>query len=168
MKRPVAFATALAALLGSAPALARWDYVRYGKDFVVEGAGKIPSEELRRSAVQSFRKNKGEMWVDTCELAHMELRDPINPEVGTVEDEFNDYYVTIRLDNGEEREWPVYSVLGRTKIVDFDQSSVKEMLGWIVGARELEIMIPVRRGEDVKLALDMTGAKLQINKVCPL
>lgn len=41
MKRLIAFAAAV--LLGSAPALARWEYERYGKDFIIEGAGKAPS-----------------------------------------------------------------------------------------------------------------------------
>lgn len=171
MKWLIAFAAAV--LFGSAPALARWEYERYGKDFIFEGAGKAPSDQQRRAAVKKFRNNMGLIVVYSCELASIQTNSPINPEVGTVIKEnprFHAYDVIIRLDNGEEKQWPVYSVIGRTRIIGFlGDRSTKEMLRYITAdARELEIIIPSRRGEDVKLALDMTGAKRQINRVCPL
>jgi len=57
MKRLIAFAAT--ALLGSVPALARWEYKRYGKDFIIKNAGNPPSSEYRRAATNNFRKNMG-------------------------------------------------------------------------------------------------------------
>ena len=162
MKRLIAFAAA--AFLGSTPALARWEYGRYGKNFIIEGAGKTSSDEYRRIAYKEFRNNMGLMVVYSCELAHIQTNNRINPEVGTIIKEyprFHAYDVIIRLDNGEKKQWPVYSALGRTRIIRFlGDRSTKEMLRYITAdARELEIIIPSHRGEDVKLTLDMTGAK---------
>ena len=110
----------------------------------------------------------------SCELVFIQLKNKINPEVGTVNEkyhEFHAYDVTVKLDDGKKKQWPAYFVLGRTLIIPFPdhKNKTQDMLHWIkAGTRRLEIMIPVRRGEDVKLTLDMTGAKRQINRVYPL